>query len=64
VFEILSKYPEAIKRRKQAECYSISACDINAVIQANIWKTAQRTWYHNDKNIDPYQPSVDFIKCK
>jgi Matrixin len=45
---------------------SISACDINAVIQANIWKTAQRTWYNSDnKNIiDPYQPSVDFIKCK
>jgi hypothetical protein len=45
---------------------SISACDINAVIQANIWKTAQRTWYHSDKNIiDLYhQPSVDFMKCK
>jgi Matrixin len=43
---------------------SISACDINAVIQANIWKTAQRTGYHSDKNVDPYQPSVDFIKCK
>jgi predicted Zn-dependent protease len=43
---------------------SISACDINAVIQANIWKTAQRTGYHSDKNVDPSQPSVDFIKCK
>jgi Matrixin len=43
---------------------SISACDINAVIQANVWKTAQGTSYHNDKNIDLYQPSVDFIKCK
>ena len=44
---------------------SISECDINAVIQADIWKTAQRTGYHSDKNIDPYhQPSVDFIKCK
>ena len=46
---------------------SISACDINAVIQANIWKMAQKTEYHHsDKNIiNPYhQPSVDLIKCK
>jgi hypothetical protein len=43
---------------------SISSCDINAVIQANVWKTAQRTGYPYDKNFGPYQPSVDFIKCK
>jgi hypothetical protein len=43
---------------------SISACDTNAVIQANIRKTAQGTGYYSDKNVDPYQPYVDFIKCK
>lgn len=42
----------------------ISTCDINAVIQANIWKTTQITGYHSDKNVDSYQPPVDFIKCK
>jgi Zn-dependent protease with chaperone function len=43
---------------------SISSCDINAVLQANIWKTAQRTGYPDDKTFNPYQPSVDFIECK
>lgn len=44
---------------------SISACDINAVTQANIWKTAQKIVYAGEKAIGSHQSSVaDFIKCK
>src|SRR5215212_4054316 len=44
---------------------SISVCDINAVTQANIWKTAQKIVYAGEKGIGSDQSSVaDFIKCK
>ena len=43
---------------------SISGCDVSAVVQANVWKTAQSTGYQDNENIDPYQPSVGFIQCR
>ncbi len=44
---------------------SLSACDINAVTQANIWKTARKIVYAGENGIGSYRLSVaDFIKCK